>query len=399
MMYPGCRRILVYAQHLSGVGHYVRSFEIARELATRHQVYWIEGGRPVPHRVCPGLHIVELPRIRRGADGRLQALDNEAEHSKSITEVMRKRAAQLLAAVERIRPEVFLVEYFPFSKWELADELLPAITAVRANGGRVLCSLRDVVAKTRHEAVSDQVWQARVTDLVNSHFDALLVHAAPALTRLDQHFAGVAKLHPPIHYTGLVSERLLPSSASDADIKRVTGDRPFVLVSAGGGGGGRKLIEQVCMAWQDPDLAAGRPLVICAGLGWPDTELRQLTRPVGNRRIIVLPFREDFLHWLARADLSISQCGYNTATNLLQTRTPAIVCPNPAMSDQAFRARRLSELGLVELFDSTRQAHHPRDPLAKVIDRVLDQPRTACPVDLEGAQCTRRLIETNATSY
>ena len=73
------RRFLLYAQHLSGVGHFVRTFEIARGLsaksrsrlpggtafaealdpgcqvepadvpaAGRHEVYLVDGGRPVP---------------------------------------------------------------------------------------------------------------------------------------------------------------------------------------------------------------------------------------------------------------------------------------------------------------------------------------------------------------
>jgi len=370
-------RILVYAQHLSGVGHYVRTYEIARALASHHQVHWVEGGRPVPHAPCPRLRLVELPRIRRGPDGLIRGLDA----SQDTDSLMRLRAARLLEQVEAIRPRVFLIEYFPFSKWELSCELLPAIAAVRAQGGRVLCSLRDVVRKTRFETAPDLAYAQRVTELLNRHFDALLVHADPALTRLEEHFPAVADIRPPIHYTGLVSEKLSRAPATDTEIARLTDGRPFVLASAGGGAGGRHLITLAARTWRDPGVAAGRPLVICAGLGWSEQFLRELSQGSAPGRVLVLPFSGDFLHWLAAADLSISQCGYNTAANLLETGTPAIVCPNPNMSDQPFRAQRLAERGLVALLSPDGGV----EDLARAIDHALSQPRGGHQVDLDGA--------------
>lgn len=361
----------------------MRTFEIARALAPHHAVHWIEGGRPVPHTACPGLSVCELPRIERGPDGRLQGLDT----ARPIAAIMQERAARLLDAVERVRPQVLLVEYFPFSKWELADELLPAIRAARHSGAKVLCSLRDVVPQTRFETAGPSLYPARVTQLLNRHFDGLLIHADPTLTRLEEHFPGVADILPPVHYTGLVSKKLTSSPGVAAEIQRVTGGRPFVLASAGGGAGGRALIAFVTAAWRQPRLANGRLLVICAGLGWP--EVRTPPAPRRDEGIAMLPFRVDFLHWRAAADLSLSQCGYNTAANLLETGTPAIVMPSASMSDQPARAGRLAELGLVELFDPRTGA----EGLANAIARASRRGHRVHSVDLGGAERTRSLIE------
>lgn len=175
-------RVLVYAQHLSGVGHYVRTYEIARALTTQFEVHWIEGGRSVPHRSCASIEVIDIPRLQRGADGSLQALFTD----QPMPCVQAERRRILIDAIGRLRPDVFLVEYFPFSKWELAPELLPAIRAVRRQGGMVLCSIRDIVRQTRFEAVDAQVHAARTIDWLRQCFDALLVHAdqpqqAPAL--------------------------------------------------------------------------------------------------------------------------------------------------------------------------------------------------------------------------
>ena len=380
------RRILVYAQHLSGVGHYVRTFEIARALAPHHQVHWIEGGRPVPHRPCPDLHTVKLPRICRDPAGGLVGV----EAMRPIADLLGQRAARLLAAIRRIRPEIFLVEYFPFSKWELADELLPAIEAVHAGGGRVACSLRDVVRKTRFETVEASAYTARVTDLLNRHFDAVLVHADPALVRLDEHFPAVGDIRIPVHYTGLVSEKPVPEPYVEAEIDQVVDGRSYVLASAGGGAGGRRLIESVLRAWRDPDIAGGRLLVVLSGLDWPQDPLLELQRQAGTERIVIRSFSAGLLHWLARADASISQCGYNTAANLLETRARAVVSPDPRMSDQGVRAKRLAELGLVELLDP---AEVGATRIADVVLRVLAKPSPVHPVALDGAERTRRWIE------
>jgi predicted glycosyltransferase len=385
------KRILVYAQHLSGVGHYVRTYEIARALAAGHEVYWVDGGRPVPHRPEPGLRVVELPRIRRGPDGALLGLDP----TRPIGVLMRERVAELGEAARRVRPEVFLVEYFPFSQWALADELLPTIEQVRAAGGQVLCSLRDVVRKTRFETAADAAYSTRVTDLLNRHFDALLVHADPSVRRLDEHFPAVADINVPIRYTGLVSEKPAPAPEAVAEIARVSGGRPYVLASAGGGAGGRQLISAMLQAWHAPAVAAERMLITCGGLDWALPALPALAAEAGvtaTDRVRLLPFRADFLHWLAGADLSISHCGYNTAANLLEARARAVVSPNPEMSDQPFRARRLADRGLMELVEAPVR----RAELIRAMTAALSAPQPAHDIDLDGAVQTRRIIETEA---
>lgn len=380
------KRILVYAQHLSGVGHYVRTYEIARALSAENEVYWIEGGRPVPHRPAQGLRVIELPRIQRGRDGSLQGLDPTSP----IETLMHERVARLLDVTRRIRPEVFLVEYFPFSKWELEDELLSAIGEVRAVGGRVFCSLRDVVRRTRFETAPEVTYSTRVTELLNRHFDALLVHADPAITRLEEHFPAVADIQVPIHYTGLVSEKLAPAPDTDAEIAQVTGGRPYVLASAGGGAGGRQLIDVVLRTWREPGFAAERMLMICAGLGWTPSVLEAQAGSGAEDRVRMLPFRADFLNWLAGAEVSISQCGYNTAANLLETRTPAIVSPNPEMSDQIFRAQRLADCGLLVLLSP-----YDLSPAALIEAMRRCQSCSSSPhrLRLDGAEATRARIE------
>lgn len=382
-------RVLVYAQHLSGVGHYVRTYEIARALTTQFEVHWIEGGRPVPHRVCKSIEVIDIPRICRGSDGALQSLFTD----QPLAMVMAERRRVLIEAIERLRPDVFLVEYFPFSKWELAPELLPAIRAVRRHDGMVLCSIRDIVRQTRFEAVNAQVHASRTVGWLRQDFDALLVHADPDLIRLESSFPAVAEIPVPIYYTGIVSEPLgACSKATVEDLTTVCQGSPYALVSAGGSAGGGPLIRAALVAWCDPAVAAGRLLVVCSDLCQNVAELL----PAGSaglvnelvERIRLLPFRADFLHWLAAADLSISQCGYNTAANLLETGVRAVVSPHPGMSDQGPRAACLAAQELVQQVDvSTRS-----EDLAEATQRADSLNHRSHALRLDGAAETGRII-------
>jgi predicted glycosyltransferase len=56
---------------------------------------------------------------------------------------------------------------------------------------------------------------------------------------------------------------------------------------------------------------------------------------------------------LVNARASISQCGYNTALDLLRTRVPALVVPfaAPGEDEQTLRAALLERLGAVRVAD------------------------------------------------
>ena len=383
-------RVLVYAQHLSGVGHYVRAYEISRALTSRFEVHWIEGGRPVLHRSCESIEVIGIPRITRGSDGELQAMLTD----KSLNVVMTERRRILLEAIERLRPDVFLVEYFPFSKWQLAPELLPVIRAVRRQGGMVLCSIRDIVRQTRFESVDAEAYTAKVVNWLRQNFDAVLVHSDPDLIRLESSFGGFESIPIPVIYTGIVSEPLGACPESTFQMREIICQgRPYALVSAGGSSGGRPLITAAIEAWRDPAVAAGRLLVICSDLSMNAADLLLGGSVVSDndllQQIRLLPFRADFLHWLDAADLSISQAGYNTVANLLETCCQAVVIPHPGMSDQAPRAACMAQRQLLQHVKSITESAS----LANAIQSAGSTKRIFHSLRLNGAAQTCRTIE------
>jgi predicted glycosyltransferase len=151
-------RVLCHAQHFKGIGHFVRMHAIARGMSEAHDVYLVDGGRPVPRRPGPRpIELIPLPRLVR-ASGRIVGLGTDAP----VASLMEQRIRLLTQAVERIRPDAILVDIYPFSKWEVEEEITRMIAVARRLNARVrvVTSLRDIVPMTLHEVALPGLYEA-----------------------------------------------------------------------------------------------------------------------------------------------------------------------------------------------------------------------------------------------
>lgn len=377
------RRILLYSQSLSGTGHFVQTYEIARALAPAHDVHLVDGGRPIPR--PPTAHpftLLPLPPIYR-AHGKLAPVDP----GRGLDATMGLRRQALREALGRIQPEIVMIEHYPFSKWDLEGEILGAIDGARAAnpGVKVVCSLRDIPPGSADNSASLE-YQDYVRRTLRTHFDLLLVHSDPRLIPLEDHIPWSGTIPVPIAYTGYVSEKLGDGPAVAATAR---GGHGPVIVSTGGASR-LSLLRHTVDAWRRLDArgaTGGRAMIVFLP---PFAERDQLEGlPLEDASVRLEPFTPDFLSWMAAADLSISQAGYNTCANVLETRSRAILVPNPSMYDQPCRARRLVERGLTRAIDLERL---DADGLAAAILEALPAPRPVHDLDLDGAQRSCALL-------
>jgi predicted glycosyltransferase len=374
-------RVLCYAQNLSGVGHFVRMHTIATALATRHDVHLVEGGRAFPRPAFtsePGR--VPLPVLRRGGVGELAAADGGP-----ATGLVEERTDQLAAVVVDLRPDVLLVDHYPFSKWELSDEIDRAADAARrANpGARVVCSLRDIAPRTPHERAHPDQYDEEVLRRLAS-FDAVIVHADPRMTTLRDHFRAADRITIPVRYSGLVVEpvvagRGIPESA-------------YAVASAGGLDATVFLVAAI-EAFEALVTSAAippMPLHVFAPANAPQRELATIAAAAGAG-VVVHEFSDAFGAWLDRAELSISRGGYNTVTALLRSRVPAVVVPDPSVSDQRPRAAMLQASNLAVFVDDggVPDVAALQDGMVTALARG----RPAVELDLDGAAVTGDLLE------
>jgi predicted glycosyltransferase len=308
-----------------------------------------------------------------------------------MEETKARRSQLLLELFQRERPDLFLIELYPFGRKKFRFELDPIIEAIGTNAisnCRVVCSLRDILVE-RPDRVK---FEARVVATLNNGFDALLVHADPNLVRLEDTFSRMAEIRIPVIYTGFVTPKPSPGARERLHGRlRLNAQEPLVVVSAGGGKVAGSMLEAAMGALLDLSLQGSlRGILFCGPYLDDDVYRRLKTRATGQ--VQVERFSDDFLGYLAAADLSISMAGYNTCMNILAAGVTALVWPFAHGEEQRRRAAILSKVGRMRVLENSDL--NPVD-LAAIIQQSLMRSRdwhARARVDLDGAGATARWI-------
>ena len=373
--------LLFYCPHAVGIGHMVRSLTLVRALTARFDVTFVSGGTLPPFISAGRAPIVALPPLGLDERGVLVSGDGR----RRLDRALELRRQVLLDTYLSWRPRVVIVELFPFGRGELAPELEPMLQAARGDTARplVCCSLRDIVLSRANQPDHDD----RAMRLLGRYFDAVLVHADPAFATLEESLAPGVRLPVPVHYTGFVHR----NAGSGSSHRRTP--RSSVIVSAGSGLAGEPLLHTALEAQALVPPVSRRRLTLIAGPFLPDEAWRRLRRLAADtpctmmRRMV-----PDLGHELRHAAGSVSQCGYNTAMDLLDSRVPALVIPSGGANEdeQMKRARRLKALGAVRVLPATEMTA-PR--LAAEIAALASFTPTASCLNVSGAERTTHLID------
>jgi len=364
------------------MGHLVRSFALAQGLAERFRVVFLNGGKlPRGIAVPKTIEVISLPPLGMDIEGNLVSRDQR----RTVAHTQALRSRIIMQTFAALRPQALLIELFPFGRKKFAFELMPLLEAARQCAPRplILCSLRDIlVGKRRDQSHHDE----RASLLANRFFDAILVHADPRFARLEESFHPATPLSIAVHYTGFVF-------ADRADAKAQKRQRMApILVSAGGGLVGEPLFRAAVGAHALLWLELGVPMKIIVGPFLPEKHwlaLRTVARQ--QRGLTVRRTVPDMCAEMRAATASISQCGYNTALDILHAGVPALVVPfsEGREDEQIQRARRLEQLGTLRLLDPQRLTPVT---LAEAIRKLLSfRPRPSA-LNLDGAQNTADLV-------
>ena len=107
------RRVLLYVQHLLGIGHFKRTATIAAALTRAGvDVTLVSGGFEVPGMVVDAAHVVQLPPAGT-ADLTFKSLIDGSGNPVDA-QWKQRRCDLLLAAWRRADPHVVVIELFPF---------------------------------------------------------------------------------------------------------------------------------------------------------------------------------------------------------------------------------------------------------------------------------------------
>ena len=368
-------RVFFYVQHLLGIGHLARASRIADALVDDgFEVTIVTGGAPVAGFPGPKVRHVTLPAIVAGDAGFSGLMDAEGN---AVDDAFKaRRRERLLAAYEQCKPDVVMIEAFPFGRRQVRFELLPLLAAIRAASPRprVVCSLRDILQE-RAKPGRDEESIA----LVKSYFDLVLVHGDPAFARLEETFPLADQIRDRIAYTGLVA----------APPPEPVSDRFDVVVSAGGGAVGIDLVRAASDAARR--LPESGSWCLITGPNMPAAEFDSVaTRAPENATVV--RFRRDFPALIANARLSISQAGYNTVCDILRAGCRCLLVPFAAggETEQSQRAERLEKLGLARVLSEHLLS---ADTMTDAVVRALVAPEPpSLSLGLDGAEGAARVL-------
>ncbi|MDF1488561.1 glycosyltransferase family protein [Tessaracoccus caeni] len=246
------------------------------------------------------------------------------------------RSSTIRAAVEALAPDLFIVDRHPFGiDYELASVLLDA----RARGCATVLGLREVIDDPVSAAAEwrrlDGSWR------LMEAFDEVWLYGDPDVhdaRRTGELPPALSRLARPTGY--LADGR--PQDDGDAPT-----ERPFVLTLVGGGSDGFPLSRIAAGA----TVPAGHDHLLVAGPQMPGDQVTQLESIAARseNRTRVLRSVPNVPELISRAAAVVSMGGYNTATELMATSTPALMVPRThRRTEQLIRTTALAEAGAVE---------------------------------------------------
>ncbi len=362
---PEAPRIALYVQHLLGIGHLRRAAALARAFCDAGaEVLVISGGVAVADINFGRAGILQLPPCV-AADAAFSALLDES--GKVIDSDWKdQRRDLLLKGVAAFRPDILVLEMYPFGRRQFRFELLPLLYWAQNAKLLLASSVRDILVDKGRE---DRVMEA--ADLVRRYFDLVLVHGDAALVPFERTFPRAQSIADKLHYTGYVVEKLKVTPSAD----RSNGE---VLVSAGGGAVGGPLFAAALAARRLSTLKE-RPWRFVTGRNLPEADFALLTQAAAiDPGIQVDRYRPGLAQLFADCHVSLSQGGYNTVVELLALQTPAVILPfsEGQESEQGLRATLLAERDALDVLNPenldpatlaatlTRRAAHGALPIA-----------------------------------
>ncbi|MHA1151276.1 MAG: glycosyltransferase family protein [Alphaproteobacteria bacterium] len=346
--------VLLYVQHLLGIGHLRRAALLAKFLSQNDiSVVLVSGGGPVDGLDIGAAGFVQLPPLRTRDESFSELID---QSGRPIDETWKAaRRDRLLDLYRALKPRALLIEMFPFGRRQMRFELLPLLEAAGASRPRpqVLCSLRDVLTRSRR--AEKTAW---MLDTFARHFDLALVHGDPDFLPLERSFPEAAGIATKLRYTGYVVDTApAPDPGAAAGAVAGADGAGEVIVSTGGGAVAGPLIEAALTARALSPLAA-TPWRFLIGPNVAEAAFRDMAARADDPGdapggVTIERARPDFRRLLARARLSISQAGYNTVLEVLTAGIPAVVVPFAAGSEteQSLRARLLAARGALTLVE------------------------------------------------
>lgn len=375
-------KIVIHCQYVYGIGHFVRTIELAKGLSRYFSVYILNGGEIVPNMDVPSeINIIQLPAIYKEENAKhLSSVDP----SFTIEECLIKRRSIINDTVSNLKPEILITEHFPFGLL-FKDEVESLISRVKLLDPKVkiVCSVRDII-----ESANGYKYDGITIELINKWYDLILIHGDHNYSQLKNTFPKFNEILVQTYHTGYIVKTIEGITNKNNPI-------PTILASIAGGRLGKELLEALIDNHLLLKNKIKHKLVLFTGAFEANfKELKQRALKLNSEDIILHDFdRENYLSYFTKADLVISLGGYNSIIESVSNYKRILVYQREftqGNQEQDLRINLFNELGLLKVIYRT-------DLKTKVLTELITKSLkndTIEPINIktDGAACSTELI-------
>ena len=366
----------IITQSLVGIGHLARSSVIAEAFSSISHVTMFSGGRPIEGYLAPpGVDFVQLPAVRRDKPGEPPV---PVDSGLMMTEIEHIRSKLLVDRYLQIRPEIVIVEYFPFSPKRFGETLNGLFEAIKKEQKRpvVVCSIR-TYPRQLWDTDADAAW---INKQLRENFSCVLHHTDPELFPLASlgSYVQAALSGISAWQTGFIRRPLT----------QIEHDRPpkGILLTVGGGSAfGAKLLKR----WINAARAGSSDLfpinAVCGPL--MATEDRKNIQAEQDPRISVYDRVGNMDELISSSRAVVCMGGYNTLVEALSLNKPVLAFPNSALGDQAFQVDALHAQGMLLKGDPSQRD----DEITALMNELLNF-RPQHPIEYNGANRSVEIV-------
>ncbi|OWV97611.1 hypothetical protein ATY81_08865 [Rhizobium sp. R72] len=369
-------RILMYSHDTFGLGHLRRCRAIAHALVEDYRglhILIISGATiagAFDYRAR--VDFVKIPSVIKLRNGEYTSMASHID----LHETLKMREASIRHTAETFQPDIFIVDKEPMG---LKGEVEDTLAYLKARGAVLVLGLREIMDAPH---LLDAEWKRNgVMQKIDQYYDSIWVYGPPdfydPLVGLDV----PASVRRKMDFVGFL-QRSVSTSKSSINARSDN----YILVTTGGGGDGSDLVHDVMNAYEHDPTLQQKALVVL-GPYMPAAERAKLVAKGGRIPYIeVIEFDNHMEELMVGATAVVAMGGYNTYCEILSFDKPALIVPRvKPREEQLLRARRASELGLIDVLLPDQSAN-PRvmsEALKRLPDRAPPS-ESGCTLQLEG---------------
>lgn len=377
-------RILMYSHDTFGLGHLRRCRTIAHALVEDYRglnILIISGATiagAFDYRAR--VDFVKIPSVIKLRNGEYTSLASHID----LQDTLKMRESSIRHTAETFEPDIFIVDKEPMG---LKGEIEETLAYLKARGTTLVLGLREIMDAPH---LLEAEWKRNsVMQKIDQYYDSIWVYGPPdfydPLVGLDVP-AGVRRK---MDFVGFL-QRSVSKGKNSLNARK----DDYILVTTGGGGDGSDLVHDVMNAYEADETLKQKALVVLGPYMPADERAKLVKKGEKIPYIEVIEFDNHMEELIDGATAVVAMGGYNTYCEILSFDKPALIVPRVApREEQLLRARRASELGLIDMLLPEQSA----DPaiMAETLKRLpsrLPPSRSGCNMHLEGLDHISRTV-------